>query len=139
MPGASGEMCGAHGLTARAISFPVSEWTVELEPEVSDWISALPSASFAVVAFNIDRLVKHGASLRAPPSRSLGDGVFELRFDLERTARRITYFHAGSRRIVLLTTFHMQRDNERREVERAKLAKRRCIAETHRVEEDEEQ
>jgi len=116
----------------------VSPWTIELEPEVNDWIRDLPPANFGVVAFNIDRLVEQGASLRRPHSRNLGDGVFELRFDLERTARRITYFHAGSGRIVLLTTFRKQRDNEQREVRRAKLAKQRCIAEAHRVEEDEE-
>ena len=39
----------------------------------------------------IDRLVALGSTARMPLSRSLGDGLFELRFTLGRTARRITY------------------------------------------------
>jgi hypothetical protein len=39
-----------------------------------------------------------------PLSRSLGDGLFELRFALASTARRITYRFTNDGRIVLLTT-----------------------------------
>ena len=44
-----------------------------------------------------------------PLSKSLGEGLFELRFYLDRVAQRITYFFAGERRIVLLTEFRKQR------------------------------
>ena len=74
--------------------------------------------------------------LRVPASRSLGDGLFELRFDLTHVAWRITYFFASDRRIVLLTVFRKQRQNERHEVQRARLAMDRCITEGHTVEED---
>ncbi len=56
-------------------------------------------------------------------------GLFELRFHCQGVPRRITYWFAPSRRIVLLTTFRKQRDNERREIERARTALRRCAAE----------
>jgi phage-related protein len=126
------------GAVVGAISFSVSDWRIELEPEVSDCIEALPAASFAIVAFHVDRLAQRGPELRMPHSRSLREGLFELRFDLERVARRITYFLPGDGRIVLLTVFRKQRDNERREIDRARIARRRCIDEGHRVEDDDE-
>lgn len=60
-----------------------------------------------------DRHREIGSSARMPLSRSLGDGVFELRFTLGPTARRITYRFTRDGRIVLLTTFREQRKNER--------------------------
>jgi putative component of toxin-antitoxin plasmid stabilization module len=55
-----------------------------------------------------------------PLSRALGQGLFELRFTLGPTARRITYRFTRDGRIVLLTTFRKQRNNERSEVARAR-------------------
>jgi putative component of toxin-antitoxin plasmid stabilization module len=40
-----------------------------------------------------------------------GDGLFELRFNLGPTARRITYRFTKDGRIILLTTFRKQRNN----------------------------
>jgi phage-related protein len=71
-----------------------------------------------------------------PHSRPLGLGLFELRFDLQRSAHRVTYFFPGDQRIVLLTVFRKQRMNERAEVERARRAMQRCIKERHRAEEE---
>jgi phage-related protein len=60
-----------------------------------------------------------------PHVRSLGNGLHELRFYLRDEQRRITFWIAHDRRIVLLTTFRKQRQNEHREVERAhKVLKR---------------
>ena len=115
----------------------VSSWMVELEPEVAQWLEALPPGLFAVAASRIDRLGESGASLRMPHSRSLGDGLFELRFALGRNAQRISFFFPGDRRIVLLTAFHKQRSNERLEVERAMRAMRQCIDEGHTAENEE--
>lgn len=61
-----------------------------------------------------------------PHSRSLGDGLFELRFALGRNAQRISFFILGDPRIVLLTAFHKQRSDERLEVDRAIRAMRQC-------------
>ena len=71
-----------------------------------------------------------------PASRALGDGLFELRFDIVRVSWRITYFFAGSQQIVLLTVFRKQRQNERQEVQRARQAMARCFREGHTAEED---
>ena len=54
-----------------------------------------------------------------PMSKSLGDGLLELRFTLGPTARRVTYRFTPDGRIVLLTTFRKQRNNERSEITRA--------------------
>jgi putative component of toxin-antitoxin plasmid stabilization module len=61
-----------------------------------------------------------------PLSRSLGDGLFELRFTLGPTARRITYRFTNDNRIILLTTFRKQRNNERHEIDRARTAVTEC-------------
>jgi hypothetical protein len=49
----------------------VSGWSVELEPEVEEWLDALPAGQFGTTAFNIDRLAAQGPGLRMPHSRSL--------------------------------------------------------------------
>lgn len=82
-------------------------WSVELEQEVEAWIEDLSAREFAVVLVHVERIAERGSRLRMPASRSLGEGLFELRFDLNRVARRITYFFVPDpeQRIVLLTTF----------------------------------
>ncbi len=74
----------------------------------------------------IDRLASLGQRSRMPLSRSLGDGLFELRFSLGQTARRITYRFTSDGRIVLLTTFHKQRRNEWAEIARARRVAHDC-------------
>ncbi len=68
----------------------------------------------------IDRLADLGSMARMPFSRALGDGLFEVRFTLGPTARRITYRFTKDNRIILLTTFRKQRNNERAEITRAR-------------------
>ena len=68
----------------------------------------------------IDRLGDLGSRSRTPFSRSLGQGLFELRFTLGSTARRITYRFTKDGRIVPLPTFRKQRNNQRAEIERAR-------------------
>lgn len=106
-------------------------WTVEVEPEVEEWINSLSVKDFATVIANEERLEASGNQLRFPASRSLSGGLFEIRLDLGSTGRRITYYFADDQRIVLLTVFKKQRQNERAEVQRAHRAMRRCIAEGH--------
>lgn len=111
-------------------------WTVELEPEVEEWLDNLRVDRFAAVLVHIERLAARGSSLRMPASRPLGQGLFELRFDLDRMAWRVTFFFPGQRRVVLLTVFRKQRMNERSEVARARRAMATCIAERHTAEEE---
>lgn len=74
----------------------------------------------------VERLGALGSSARMPLSRALGDGLFELRFTLGPTARRITYRFTQDGRIVLLTVFRKQRNNERREIARARKVAEDC-------------
>ncbi len=70
--------------------------------------------------YYLDLLGERGAALSLPHARSLGSGLRELRFQLRDEQRRITFWIAPDRRIVLLTTFRKRRQNERREVDRAR-------------------
>ena len=64
---------------------------IELHDEVVAWMASLGDVEWDRTVVVIDRLVALGSSARMPFSRSLGDGLFELRFTLGPTARRITY------------------------------------------------
>lgn len=67
---------------------------VELEPEVEEWIDALTATNYATLLVQVDRLERMGATIREPWSKSLGDGLYELRFDIDRVAWRIPYLFA---------------------------------------------
>jgi hypothetical protein len=112
--------------------------TVELEPEVREWLVELPTAQFATAAFYVDLLAEQGPLLSEPYSRQLDGKLRELRFHLDRRSVRVTYWIAPGRRIVLLTTFTKTRMREDREIERARRALARCIAQEHTVDETEE-
>lgn len=99
-------------------------WTIELSTEVRDWRSGLTPAGRATVDRVLELLAIRGNALRMPHSRSLGGGLYELRFTCEGVARRITYVFAPERTTVTLTTFRKQRQNERSEVLRARRAQR---------------
>ncbi|GAA0612096.1 hypothetical protein GCM10010174_32030 [Kutzneria viridogrisea] len=96
--------------------------TVELEPEVRDWLENLPTAHFATAAFYIDLLADQGPLLGEPYTRQLDGKLRELRFHLDGEAVRVTYWIASGRRIVLLTVFRKTRMREEREVDRARRA-----------------
>jgi phage-related protein len=99
---------------------------IELHDEVVDWMESLDDREWNRTLVVIDRLGELGSSARMPRSRSLGEGLFELRFTLESTARRITYRFTDDGRIILLTTFRKQRNNERAEVDRARKVAEEC-------------
>ncbi len=99
---------------------------IELHDEVVEWMDSLGDREWERVAVVVDRLAVLGSSARMPLSRSLGDGLFELRFTLGPTARRITYRFTRDGRIILLTTFRKQRNNEHTEVDRARKVAADC-------------
>lgn len=68
----------------------------------------------------------HAARRRTSTDPSIGYGLFELRFALGPTARRITYRFTKDGRIILLTTFRKQRQNERHEIARARQVTDEC-------------
>jgi len=104
-------------------------WTVELEPEVEKWMLALPMSQFGLVLPLVERLAEIGNQMSFPHSKSLGAGLFELRFNNANQTWRITYYFASARRIVLLTVFAKQRLNERHQIQRARHALTRCQTE----------
>ncbi len=99
-------------------------WSVELSEEVRDWRAGLTPAGKATTDRVLELLAVRGNMLRMPHSRSLGEGLYELRFTCEGVARRVTYVFAPERSAVTLTTFRKQRQNERAEVLRARRTKR---------------
>jgi hypothetical protein len=113
------------------------EWgTVELEPEVRDWLRSLDEDAANRVAFYIDLLVERGPLLDEPHTRQLDGKLRELRFWLGERPTRISYWIASGRRIILLTVWHKTKMRETAEVERARRALRRCQDERHTVEEE---
>lgn len=97
-------------------------WTVVLSEEAAEWLDTLTDRDLAIATAAIDRLRTQGNQARMPLSRSLGEGLHELRFNIASTARRITYTYDTGRKIITLTTFRKQKQNERREVLRARRA-----------------
>ncbi|GAB3208532.1 type II toxin-antitoxin system RelE/ParE family toxin [Nocardia tengchongensis] len=104
-------------------------FTIEIEPEVQDWLEALPAKHFLKIDEYVGLLAEHAESLSEPYARYLGDGVRELRPTLDGAAIRITYWVAPGRRVILLTVFRKTRMREDSEVKRAKLAQQTCQAE----------
>jgi putative component of toxin-antitoxin plasmid stabilization module len=103
---------------------PVAD--IELHDEVAAWMLDLVDSEWDRTVVVVDRLASLASLARMPFSRSLGDGLFELRFALGPTARRITYRFTASGQIVLLTTFRKQRNNERAEIVRARKIADEC-------------
>ncbi|MGR7000206.1 type II toxin-antitoxin system RelE/ParE family toxin [Yinghuangia aomiensis] len=104
-------------------------FSIEMEPEVRSWLLGLPVRDLAIVKRVVQRLANEGDRMGMPRSKSLGQGLFELRFDVVNQAIRITYWIRTDATAVLLTVFHKQRMNERDQVERARLAMKTCQAE----------
>ena len=99
---------------------------IELHDEIVDWMDSLDDDEWDRTVVVIDRLAELGSSARMPLSKPLGDGLFELRFTLGPTARRIAYRFTKDGRVVLLTTFRKQRSNERTEIARARRVADDC-------------
>ena len=111
-----------HGI--RAIVCEVAE--IEAHDEVVEWFDELSQDDWERTLVVIDRLASVGSNGRMPFSRSLGDGLFEVRFTVGSTARRVTYRFTKDGRLILLTTFRKQRNNERAEVSRARKIAQDC-------------
>ncbi|WP_208624274.1 type II toxin-antitoxin system RelE/ParE family toxin [Kitasatospora purpeofusca] len=89
-----------------------------------------------IVAFYVDLLADRGPLLGEPYSRQLDGKLRELRFHLVELDMRVTYWIAPGRRIILLTVFRKTRMRETAEVDRARRALARCVAERHSVDEE---
>lgn len=101
-------------------------YDIELEPEVRDWLDELALTSYAKVEAMADLLAERAETLGEPYARHLGGKLRELRFHLNRSTVRITYWLAPGQRVVLLTVFRKTRQIEQAEVARAVAAQRDC-------------
>lgn len=110
-----------------------SRYDIELEPEVQDWLETLRLKDYAKVEAMTDILAERAETLGEPYSRHLSGKTRELRFHLDRSAVRISYWLAPGARAVLLTVFRKTRQIERAEVARAIAAQHVCESghETH--------
>jgi phage-related protein len=104
-------------------------WEIDLSEEVHQWHTSLSTRDRGFADRALDRLAERGPNLAMPHSRALGGGLRELRFTCEGVARRITYYLDTERMVFVLTTFRKQRNNERREVDRARRAMNQAQAE----------
>ncbi|MET7483240.1 type II toxin-antitoxin system RelE/ParE family toxin [Streptomyces sp. NPDC005538] len=104
-------------------------WQIEVEPEVRQWLELLSSRHYDKAERAADMLAAQPTTLGEPFSRHLGGKVRELRFSMDGSAVRVTYWLAPERRIVLLTVFRKTRQREEAEVERAQQAQKVCEAE----------
>jgi hypothetical protein len=103
-------------------------YSIELEPEVRDWLATLPSHHYERVEAHADHLAENAETLGEPRSRHLGGKLRELRFQLDGASVRIAYWLAPGRRIILLTVFKKSRRRQHDEVGRAMRAQIACEA-----------
>src|SRR5947208_16173233 len=100
-------------------------WQIALSDEVAHWLVSLNEADYAAASRKLDLLAAEGPMLRMPHAKYLGQKLYELRFALESVNRRITYTFDEGKKVITLTTFRKQRQNEAREVLRARRALKR--------------
>ena len=101
---------------------------LELEPEVEKWFLGLTEEEQGRVLFYFDLLEEKGVLLDEPYTRQLSGKLRELRFYLGRERRRVSYFIATGRRIVMLTVFRKTQRREQREIDRAERAMEDWVA-----------
>ncbi|MEV6361554.1 type II toxin-antitoxin system RelE/ParE family toxin [Nocardia asteroides] len=100
-------------------------WQIEFSAEVAEWFTSLEGADLAAATRKLDLLATEGPMLRMPHAKYLGEKLYELRFAAENVNRRVTYTFDEGKKVITLTTFRKQRQNEAREVLRARRALRR--------------
>src|SRR5260221_14749359 len=103
-------------------------YSIEIEPEIREWLAALSPNHYERVEAHADHLAENAETLGMPYSSHLGGKVRELRFGLDGRQVRITYWLAPGRRVVLLTVFSKTKMRETGEVGRAQLAQKQCEA-----------
>jgi phage-related protein len=99
-------------------------WKLRLSSELKNWVQGLSKEGQAEAIIAFDRLRAQGNTLRMPHSRPLSGGLFELRFSCENKATRVTYIYDVEKQIITLTHFVKQKNNEQKEVIRARRAQK---------------
>lgn len=68
------------------LAYMGDRYEVELEPEVRQWLDALPLVDYRPVEYHADRPAEAPTTIGEPYSRHLRGAVRELRFHLGRSA-----------------------------------------------------
>ena len=76
----------------------LDRYLIELEPEVREWLDTLSLKDYAKVEAMADILADQAETPGEPYSRHLSGKTRELRFHLERSAVRISYWLARQAR-----------------------------------------
>lgn len=85
------------------------------------FIDSLDDKMSSKVTQNIEILKRFGTALREPYTKSLGDGIFELRTKAGSDITRVLYFFVVGRKIVLTNGFIKKtQKTPRQEIETAK-------------------
>ena len=88
---------------------------------VQDFLQSLDAKMRAKMARAIDRLKLNGYELREPYSKSLGDGIFELRAQVATNISRVLYFFVVNGKAVLTHGFVKKtQQTPNAEIDRAK-------------------
>lgn len=92
---------------------------------VKEYIDSLDTKMKAIVSSKIELLEKYGNQLRSPNSKSLGDGIFELRCQQSKNKTRILYFFNADQNIVMTNGFTKKtQKTPRNEIELAKTRRK---------------
>ena len=92
---------------------------------VKEFIDSLDNKMKARVIRTIELLEKYGNQLRLPYSKSLGDGIFELRCQQSNNITRILYFFYVNQNIVMTNGFTKKtQKTPRNEIELAKTRRK---------------
>ncbi len=98
---------------------------------VKEFIASLDNKMKARVIRKIELLKEYGNQLRSPNSKSLGDGIFELRCQQSNNITRILYFFYVNQNLVITNGFTKKtQKTPRNEIELAK-ARRKDYLERH--------
>lgn len=88
---------------------------------VKEFLLSLDIKMRAKMVRTIELLAKNGTELREPSSKSLGDGIFELRARVGSDISRVLYFFFIGRKVILTNGFIKKtQKTPAREIERAK-------------------
>ena len=83
------------------MNWTISYFNEQVRKEISDW----PVSIYADFLRLISLMEEHGADLRLPHSRAIGEGLFELRCKGKEGVGRAFYCTMIGRRIIILHSF----------------------------------
>lgn len=92
------------------------------EAPIQEFLDSLEPKMQAKVFRTIDLLEQYGPELRLPYSRSLGDGIFELRIKQGSDITRVLYFFFVGKKVILSNGF--VKKTQKTPISEIKLAKK---------------